>query len=149
GRDLLGHRFLAQLALASKLISHRQYRATITAVTALRSFIVSLISSPPPPFRRGHFAQISYMRQRIDFTQISDEAMRGIDTGRGAPYAGRRRCAEVDGALNPRGTDDDETVLHRLAPFLIAGLKGGFPISSSVTAKTPHGFAYGRSRKCS
>src|ERR1700736_3454463 len=56
----------------------RRYRATITAVTALRSFIVSLISSPPPPFRRGHFAQISYMRQRIDFTQISDEAMRSL-----------------------------------------------------------------------
>jgi hypothetical protein len=36
----------------------RRYRARITAVTALRSFIVSPIS-PPPPFRRGHFAQIS------------------------------------------------------------------------------------------
>jgi len=70
------------------------------------------------------------------------------------PAAGRHTLAGVDAlklmaALNPRGTDDDETVLHRLPPFLIAGLKGRFPISSSVTAKTPHGFAYGRSRKCS
>ena len=70
------------------------------------------------------------------------------------PAAGRHTLAGVDAlklmaALNPRGTDDDETVLHRLAPFLIAGLKGRFPISSSVTAKTPDGFAYGRSRKCS
>jgi hypothetical protein len=30
-------------------------------------------------------------------------------------------------ALNPREADDDETALHRLALFLIAGLKAPLP----------------------
>jgi hypothetical protein len=55
------------------------------------------------------------------------EARRGIDTGRGAPYAGGRRGAEVDGSAQSTGGDDDETLLHRLAPFLIAGLKAPLP----------------------
>ena len=48
------------------------------------------------------------------------------------PAPARHTLAGVDAlklmaALNPRGTDDDETVLHRLAPFLIAGLKAPLP----------------------
>ena len=48
------------------------------------------------------------------------------------PAAGRHTLAGVDAlklmaALNPREADDDETLLHRLAPFLIAGLKAPLP----------------------
>jgi hypothetical protein len=48
------------------------------------------------------------------------------------PAAGRHTLAGVDAlrlmaALNPRETDDDETALHRLALFLIAGLKAPLP----------------------
>ncbi len=48
------------------------------------------------------------------------------------PAAGRHTLAGVDplklmAALDPREADDDETVLHRRALFLIAGLKAPLP----------------------
>src|SRR3990167_11290290 len=47
-------------------------------ITALLSLIVNLILPPVQTFRAGHFTQISYVRQRMGFTQIFDEAIRAI-----------------------------------------------------------------------
>jgi hypothetical protein len=35
-------------------------------------------------------------------------------------------------ALNPRDADNDEALLHRLAPFLVAGLKAPLPDLSEL-----------------
>ena len=47
------------------------------------------------------------------------------------PAAGRHTLAGVealkDGSAQSTGGDDDETLLRRLAPFLIAGLKAPLP----------------------
>src|SRR3989338_9745752 len=47
-------------------------------ITALLSLIVNLILPPVRTFRAGHFTQISYVRQRMGFTQVFDEAIRHI-----------------------------------------------------------------------
>jgi len=41
--------------------------------------MLSLIACLANDRSEAHFAQISYVRQRIHFTQVLDEAMRGVD----------------------------------------------------------------------
>ena len=69
------------------------------------------------------------------------------------PAAGRHTLAGVDAlklmaALNPREADD-EAVLRRLAPFLIAGLKAPLPDLIERDGENAAWLAHGRSRKCS
>src|SRR3989338_3516200 len=44
-------------------------------ITAFLSLIVNLILPPVRTFRAGHFTQISYVMQRMGFTQVFDEAI--------------------------------------------------------------------------
>jgi hypothetical protein len=67
--------------------------------------------------------------------------------------AGRPTLADVDAlrllaALNPREADDETPCVVWHCPDCGASRRR-FPISSHVTAKTPRGFAHGRSRTCS
>src|SRR3990167_9315147 len=48
-------------------------------ITAFLSLIINLTLPPVQTFRAGHFTQISYVRQRMGFTQIFDEAIRHMD----------------------------------------------------------------------
>src|SRR3989338_2357741 len=48
-------------------------------ITAFLSLIINLTLPPVQTFRADHFTQISYLRQRMGFTQIFDEAIRLLD----------------------------------------------------------------------
>src|SRR3990167_3154919 len=48
-------------------------------ITAFLSLIANLILPPVQTVRAGHFTQISYVRQRMGFTQVFDEAIRQLD----------------------------------------------------------------------
>ncbi|HVS55670.1 MAG TPA: hypothetical protein VHJ55_05380 [Casimicrobiaceae bacterium] len=70
------------------------------------------------------------------------------------PVAGRHTLAGVDAlevmaALNFSEADDDEALLCRLAPFLIAGLKAPLPDLIERDGENAAWLAHGRSRKCS
>jgi hypothetical protein len=66
----------------SCVLEHSCTRSVRTqASTALRSVIVSPIAASGGIFPRADFVQISYVRQRINFGQIFDEAIRAIDAG--------------------------------------------------------------------
>ena len=53
--------------------------------------------------------------------------------GRAVVHAGGHRRAQADRRAQPRETDNDELLLRRLAPFLLAGLKAPLPELSDVT----------------
>ena len=49
------------------------------------------------------------------------------------PICRARNCRGVCAELNPLDSDNDEILLRRLAPFLLAGLKAPLPDLSDVT----------------
>src|SRR3989339_1369722 len=62
-------------------------------ITAFLSLIINLTLPPVQTFRADHFTQISYVRQRMGFTQIFDEASHARS------IAAVNRLIEIDGRI--------------------------------------------------